>query len=109
MMPVEIGWAATVMWTAGDVLCRVCAFFKIFGLFLSGNILICISLDRYTNVGNCYNWPDSWAPVTGAMGCESCDDRQKEAKIGRRTKGREAFSRMVGRTAIALCAVADAG
>ena len=50
MMPVEIGWAATVMWTAGDVLCRVCAFFKIFGLFLSGNILICISLDRYTNV-----------------------------------------------------------
>ena len=47
--------------------------------------------------------------MTGAMGCESCDDRQKEAKIGRRTKGREAFSRMVVRTAIALCAVADAG
>ena len=46
MMPLEIGWAATVMWTAGDVLCRVFAFFKIFGLFLSGNILICISLDR---------------------------------------------------------------
>ena len=47
--------------------------------------------------------------MTGAMGCESCDDRQKEAKIGRRTKGREAFGRMVARTAIALCAVADAG
>ena len=47
MMPLEIGWAATVMWTAGDVLCRVFAFFKIFGLFLSGNILICISLDRH--------------------------------------------------------------
>ena len=46
MMPLEIGWAATVMWRAGDVLCRVFAFFKIFGLFLSGNILICISLDR---------------------------------------------------------------
>ena len=49
MMPLEIGWAATVMWTAGDVLCRVFAFFKIFGLFLSGNILICISLDRWVS------------------------------------------------------------
>ena len=117
MMPVEIGWAATVMWTAGDVLCRVCAFFKIFGLFLSGNILICISLDRYTSVctepsenvctylGRIYNnrhhitatIGQTLGPVTGAMGCESCDDRQKEAKIGRRTKGREAFSRPDGR------------
>ena len=50
MMPLEIGWAATVMWTAGDVLCRVFAFFKIFGLFLSGNILICISLDRWVSL-----------------------------------------------------------
>ena len=47
MMPLEIGWAATVMWIAGDILCRFFMFFRIFGLFLSSNILICISLDRF--------------------------------------------------------------
>ena len=47
MMPLEIGWAATVMWLAGDILCRLFSFFRIFGLFLSSNILICISLDRF--------------------------------------------------------------
>lgn len=47
MMPLEIGWAATVMWMAGDFLCRFFSFFRIFGLFLSSNILICISLDRF--------------------------------------------------------------
>ena len=46
MMPLEIGWAATVMWTAGDAMCRILMFLRIFGLFLSGNVLICISLDR---------------------------------------------------------------
>eukprot|EP00095_Tigriopus_kingsejongensis_P011396 maker-scaffold68_size422247-snap-gene-2.13 protein:Tk11396 transcript:maker-scaffold68_size422247-snap-gene-2.13-mRNA-1 annotation:"adipokinetic hormone receptor isoform x3" len=52
MMPLEIGWAATVMWTAGDVMCRVFSFFRIFGLFLSSNVLICISLDRTIQAPN---------------------------------------------------------
>ena len=47
MMPGEIGWAATVYWAAGDVACRFYKFGSIFGLFLSSNILICISLDRF--------------------------------------------------------------
>ena len=53
LMPIEIGWASTVRWLAGDILCRFFSFFRIFGLFLSSNILICISLDR------CYAivWP----------------------------------------------------
>ena len=46
MMPLEIGWSATVMWHAGDFCCRFFSFFRIFGLFLSSNILVCISLDR---------------------------------------------------------------
>ncbi len=46
MMPLEIIWAATVSWWAGDFLCRICSFFRIFGLFLSSNIVICISIDR---------------------------------------------------------------
>ncbi|XP_058805692.1 adipokinetic hormone/corazonin-related peptide receptor variant I isoform X2 [Phymastichus coffea] len=47
MMPVEIGWASTVTWRAGDAMCRISSFFRMFGLYLSSFILICISLDRY--------------------------------------------------------------
>ena len=46
MMPLEIGWNVTVSWVGGDLLCRVCAFFRIFGLFLSSNIVMCMSIDR---------------------------------------------------------------
>jgi len=46
MMPLEIIWAATVRWLGGDLLCRLCSFFRIFGLFLSSNVVICISVDR---------------------------------------------------------------
>ncbi|XP_037024498.1 gonadotropin-releasing hormone receptor isoform X2 [Bradysia coprophila] len=46
-MPLEIGWAVTVAWTAGDAMCRLMAFFRTFGLYLSSNVLVCISIDRY--------------------------------------------------------------
>ena len=38
--------ALTVRWLAGDFTCRILSFFRIFGLYLSSNIIICISLDR---------------------------------------------------------------
>lgn len=47
MIPVEVGWAATVQWTAGDTSCRIFSFFRIFGHYLSSFILVCISIDRY--------------------------------------------------------------
>ncbi|XP_065350739.1 adipokinetic hormone/corazonin-related peptide receptor variant I isoform X1 [Cloeon dipterum] len=47
LMPLEIAWAFTVSWKGGDALCRITAFFRTFGLFLSSFVLICISLDRY--------------------------------------------------------------
>ncbi|XP_062545033.1 adipokinetic hormone/corazonin-related peptide receptor variant I-like isoform X2 [Armigeres subalbatus] len=47
MMPLEIGWAATVQWRAGDIMCRLMAFFRTFGLHLSSFVLVCISVDRY--------------------------------------------------------------
>ncbi|XP_056645385.1 adipokinetic hormone/corazonin-related peptide receptor variant I-like isoform X2 [Diorhabda sublineata] len=47
MMPLEIAWAFTVQWLAGDALCRILMFFRIFGLYLSSFILVCISMDRY--------------------------------------------------------------
>ena len=46
LMPVEIGWAATVQWLAGDFMCRVLLFLRVFGLYLSNFILVCISIDR---------------------------------------------------------------
>ena len=45
-MPMEIGWAFTVRWLAGDLLCRVLMFLRVFGLYLSNFILVCISIDR---------------------------------------------------------------
>ncbi|XP_026327998.1 gonadotropin-releasing hormone II receptor-like [Hyposmocoma kahamanoa] len=47
MMPLEIAWAATVQWLAGDVMCRVMMFTRTFGLYLSSYVLICIAIDRY--------------------------------------------------------------
>ncbi|ODM93261.1 Gonadotropin-releasing hormone II receptor [Orchesella cincta] len=47
MMPLEIGWNYTVSWDAGDGLCRIMSFFRIFGLYLSSFLLMCISIDRY--------------------------------------------------------------
>ncbi|XP_052796670.1 adipokinetic hormone/corazonin-related peptide receptor variant I-like [Mya arenaria] len=47
MMPLEIGWHATVEWLAGDAACRILMFFRTFGLYLSSFVLVVISLDRY--------------------------------------------------------------
>ncbi|XP_042206520.1 gonadotropin-releasing hormone receptor-like [Homarus americanus] len=47
LMPLEIGWAWTVSWEAGDIACRILAFFRTFGVFLSGFLLVAISVDRY--------------------------------------------------------------
>ncbi|XP_058820770.1 adipokinetic hormone/corazonin-related peptide receptor variant I-like isoform X6 [Topomyia yanbarensis] len=47
MMPLEIAWAYTVRWMAGDIMCRLMAFFRTFGLYLSSFVLVCISIDRY--------------------------------------------------------------
>ncbi|CAG9127407.1 unnamed protein product [Plutella xylostella] len=46
MMPLEIAWAATVEWRAGDLACRVMMFARTFGLYLSSFVLICIAVDR---------------------------------------------------------------
>ena len=47
MIPMEIGWHATVEWIAGDTACRIFMFLRLFGFYLSSFILITISLDRY--------------------------------------------------------------
>ncbi|XP_011500125.1 PREDICTED: gonadotropin-releasing hormone II receptor-like isoform X1 [Ceratosolen solmsi marchali] len=46
-IPIEIGWRLTVQWIAGNPACKIFLFLRAFGLYLSNNILICVSLDRY--------------------------------------------------------------
>ncbi|XP_065157122.1 adipokinetic hormone/corazonin-related peptide receptor variant I-like [Atheta coriaria] len=47
MIPFEIAWRITVQWLGGNIACKILLFFRAFGLYLSSNVLICISLDRY--------------------------------------------------------------
>ncbi|KAJ9581000.1 hypothetical protein L9F63_023822, partial [Diploptera punctata] len=47
MIPLEVGWRVTTQWLAGNLACKLFLFLRAFGLYLSSNILVCISLDRY--------------------------------------------------------------
>ncbi|XP_023290915.2 adipokinetic hormone/corazonin-related peptide receptor variant I [Lucilia cuprina] len=47
LMPLEIAWAYTVQWKSTDFVCRLMSFFRVFGLYLSSFVLVCISIDRY--------------------------------------------------------------
>ncbi|XP_016945861.2 gonadotropin-releasing hormone receptor isoform X1 [Drosophila suzukii] len=47
LMPMEIFWAWTVQWLSTDLMCRLMSFFRVFGLYLSSYVMVCISLDRY--------------------------------------------------------------
>ena len=47
MIPLEVGWRITTQWLAGNAACKLFLFLRAFGLYLSSNILVCISLDRY--------------------------------------------------------------
>ena len=46
-LDVQVGWVNQGPWSTGDKLCRTHAFFKVFGLYLSGASVVCISVDRY--------------------------------------------------------------
>lgn len=43
----QVGWRITVKWMAGNFACKAFLFLRAFGLYLSSNVLICVSLDRY--------------------------------------------------------------
>lgn len=43
----QVGWRLTVQWLAGNLACKVFLFLRAFGLYLSSNVLVCVSLDRY--------------------------------------------------------------
>lgn len=43
----QVGWRITVQWIAGNFACKAFLFLRAFGLYLSSNVLVCVSLDRY--------------------------------------------------------------
>ncbi|XP_053207785.1 adipokinetic hormone/corazonin-related peptide receptor variant I-like [Panonychus citri] len=44
---IEIIWRITVYWHGGEILCKIVSTFRIFCVYLSSVMLICISVDRY--------------------------------------------------------------
>ena len=62
MMPLEIGWAATVMWTAGDVLCRTDILFLKHdsSIFRQSTYVVC-GFPMIEQVRLCAVWPmENW-------------------------------------------------
>ena len=49
-VPLEIAWCATVSWMADDITCRIMVFNRVVGIYLSGFIMIVISLDRLSAI-----------------------------------------------------------
>ncbi|XP_050303894.1 adipokinetic hormone/corazonin-related peptide receptor variant I-like isoform X2 [Anthonomus grandis grandis] len=47
MIPIEVCWRLTGRWLAGNVACKMVQFVRALGPYLSSNVLVCISLDRY--------------------------------------------------------------
>lgn len=43
----QVGWRITGEWVAGNVACKILLFLRAFGPYLSSNVLVCVSLDRY--------------------------------------------------------------
>ena len=42
----EIGWTYTMFWEASALACKVTAFFRALGFYLSGFVIMVISIDR---------------------------------------------------------------
>ncbi|XP_053317759.1 gonadotropin-releasing hormone receptor [Spea bombifrons] len=46
IMPLDGAWNLTIQWHAGNVLCKVLSFFKLFSMYAAAFIVVVISLDR---------------------------------------------------------------
>lgn len=47
VMPLDTIWNITVQWYAGDVMCKLLCFLKLFAMHSAAFILVVVSLDRY--------------------------------------------------------------
>lgn len=47
VMPLDAIWNITVQWYAGDIMCKLLCFLKLFAMHSLAFILVVVSLDRY--------------------------------------------------------------
>ena len=47
VIPLEIGWAISVQWYAGDFGCRLLMFIRALAFYLSSMLLVSLTLDRF--------------------------------------------------------------
>lgn len=47
VMPLDAIWNITVQWYAGDIMCKLLCFLKLFAMHSAAFILVVVSLDRY--------------------------------------------------------------
>ncbi|XP_029430374.1 gonadotropin-releasing hormone II receptor-like [Rhinatrema bivittatum] len=50
VMPLDAVWNVTVQWYAGELLCKVLNFFKLFAMYSAALVLVVISLDRHSAI-----------------------------------------------------------
>jgi len=65
MLPTEVAWRITSEWKGGDIGCRIFQFFRVFPLYASSMVLICISIDRYYAVVQ----PFTYQLIGGRINC----------------------------------------
>ncbi|RWS11052.1 gonadotropin-releasing hormone II receptor-like protein, partial [Dinothrombium tinctorium] len=56
LIPTEIGWRLTGFWLANNIGCKLFQFARVFAIYLSSLILICISIDRYYAVNHPFEY-----------------------------------------------------
>ena len=47
VIPLEIGWAISVQWYAGNVCCKLLMFIRALAFYLSSMLLVSLTLDRF--------------------------------------------------------------
>ncbi|KAJ6662900.1 hypothetical protein lerEdw1_011104 [Lerista edwardsae] len=59
VMPLDAAWNVTVQWYAGDVLCRLLNFLKLFAMYSAALVLVVISLDRHSAILHPFSFASS--------------------------------------------------
>ena len=52
VIPLEIGWAISVQWYAGNVCCKLLMFIRALAFYLSSMLLVSLTLDRFLAIAH---------------------------------------------------------
>lgn len=59
VMPLDAVWNVTVQWYAGDALCKLLNFLKLFAMYSAALVLVVISLDRHAAILHPFSFANS--------------------------------------------------